>query len=185
MGWKFSARQIWQPKEMRESQPQTEMRVPEGKPARIKLVAPRAHGQNTVHPSHHSDPSMPPTSSVSLQGIGRSPFLEAKASRGGLVERVAAGWPPGCKWRLAPSSTLWYNPRGRPAFVRWGARDCHLWGAWVPGYRVLLTPQWLWLPHHSQKSRALRDALVGSRHTPLCPGYVATSIQTDTLSVYL
>ena len=97
VGWKFSARQIWQPKEMRESQPQTEMRVPEGKPARIKLVAPRAHGQNTVHPSHHSDPSMPPTSSVSLQGVGRSPFLEAKASRGGLVERAAAGWPPGCK----------------------------------------------------------------------------------------
>lgn len=74
----------------------SEMRVPEGKPARIKLVAPKARGQNTVHPSHHSDPSMPPMSSVILQGVGQSPFLEAKTSRGGLVERVTAGWPSGC-----------------------------------------------------------------------------------------
>lgn len=63
---------------------------------RIKLIAPNARGQNTVHPSRHSDPSMPPTSSVILQGVGRSPFLEAKTSRGGLVERVTAGWPSGC-----------------------------------------------------------------------------------------
>lgn len=149
VGWKFSAHQLWQPKEMRAAQPQTEMRAPEGKPTRIKLVAAKARGQNTVRPSHHSDPSMPPTSSVILQGVGRSPFLEAKTSQGGLVERVTAGWPSGCSWWLVPSTALWYSPCGRPAFVWWGVRDCHLWGAWVPSYRVLLTPQWLWLPHHS------------------------------------
>ena len=77
---------------MRAAQPQTEMRAPEGKPPRIKLVAPKARGQNTVRPSHHSDPSMPPTSSVILQGVGGHLFWKQRLHKEGWwSESLLAG----------------------------------------------------------------------------------------------
>ena len=87
---------------MRESQPQTEMRVPEGKPARIKLVAPRAHGQNTVHPSHHSDPSMPPTSSVSLQGLAGHHFWKQRLHEEGWWSELLLAGPQAVSDDLLP-----------------------------------------------------------------------------------
>lgn len=87
---------------MRESQPQTEMRVPEGKPARIKLVAPRARGQNTVHPSHHSDPSMPPTSSVSLQGLAGHHFWKQRLHEEGWWSELLLAGPQAVSDDLLP-----------------------------------------------------------------------------------